>query len=108
MLGALPIELEDLRMDAATQNGEHKEPRYMLIWLALLILTAIEVAVASVGLNRTLLIWTLVGLAIWKAALVALYFMHLRFERLRLVILALAPVPLAFILVLAVLTEYSW
>ena len=95
-------------MDTATQEREHKEPRYMLIWLALLILTAIEVGVAGIGINRTLLIWTLVGLAIWKAALVALYFMHLRFERLRLIILALAPVPLAFILVLAVLTEFAW
>lgn len=95
-------------METTAENGEHKEPRYMLVWFGLAALTLIEVWVATTGLSRSLLIWVLVGLAIWKAALVALYYMHLRFERLRVVILALSPVPLAFILVLAVLTEYSW
>jgi hypothetical protein len=37
---------------------------------------------------------------------VAMYYMHLRFEPRRLIIMVLAPLPLALILVLAVLTEF--
>ncbi len=47
------------------------------------------------------------GLAVWKATLVAMYYMHLKFERLRLILLASAPLPLAVILVLAVLLEHA-
>lgn len=89
-------------------NTEHK-PNYYLIWLILAVLTAVEVAVAYLShLPRTVLIVVLVGLAIWKAVLVAMYYMHLRFERWRLIVMASAPIPLAFILVLAVLMEYAW
>jgi caa(3)-type oxidase subunit IV len=50
----------------------------------------------------------LIGLAVWKALLVALYFMHLRFEKNRMRIFALAPLPLTVIIVVAVLTEFVW
>ncbi len=92
-------------MEATRQERSH--PPYMLIWAALFVLTAVEVSVAFIGLPRTLTIWALVILAIWKALLVALYFMHLRFERLRVVMLAAVPLPLAFLLVLIVLVEYA-
>ena len=58
--------------------------------------------------SKTTLIIVLLALAVWKAILVALYFMHLRFEQRPLRILAVAPIPLAFILVLAVITEFRW
>lgn len=84
------------------------EPRYYLIWFVLLVLTLVEVGVAFIsGLPRSVLILVLVGLAIWKATLVALYYMHLKFERLRLILLATSPLPLAIILVLVVLMEYA-
>ena len=83
-----------------------KEPRYMAVFLGLAVLTAIEVGIAFVGLSRTATILILVGLAVWKALLVALYYMHLRFESIRLILMVVAPLPLAFILVLAVLTEF--
>lgn len=89
------------------EKVEKKAPNYYLIWLLLAILTAVEVAVAFIShLPRTALILILVGLAVWKATLVALYYMHLRFERLRLILLASAPLPLAVILVLALLLEH--
>jgi cytochrome c oxidase subunit 4 len=92
-------------MEATTR----RHPNYYGVWLALFVLTAIEVGVAFLShLPRTFLILALVFLAVWKALLVAMYYMHLRFERLRLIILAAVPLPLAFILVLAVLTEYVW
>jgi cytochrome c oxidase subunit 4 len=86
-----------------------KHPNYMGVWGALFLLTVVEVAVALLHfLPKHWLILMLVSLAIWKALLVALYYMHLKFERLRVAILAASPLPLAFILVLAVLTEYVW
>jgi hypothetical protein len=47
-------------------------------------------------------------MAFWKAALVGLYYMHLRFEPNRLRILAIAPLPLFAVLVCAVITEWIW
>lgn len=86
-----------------------QHPNYLAIWAYLFVLTIVEVAVAFLShLPRNLLLLALVFLAVWKAALVALYFMHLRFEGNRLRLLAAAPLPLAFILVLAVITEFRW
>jgi cytochrome c oxidase subunit IV len=85
----------------------HPAPNYMLIWVVLAVLTAGEVAIAFVShLPEFLLILILVGLAIWKAVLVALYYMHLKFEPQRLKIITLAPIPLAIILVVIVLNEH--
>jgi cytochrome c oxidase subunit 4 len=90
------------------ESAEKKQPSYMLIWFVLLVLTIVEVGIAYLSsLPRSVLIVVLVGLAIWKAALVAMYYMHLRFERLRVVLLAMAPLPLAVILVLVILLEYA-
>jgi caa(3)-type oxidase subunit IV len=92
----------------ARPSGKGKQPNYYFIWFVLFALTVVEVGVAFLsGLPRSVLILVLVGLAVWKAALVAMYYMHLRFERLRLVMLAVTPLPLAAILVLAVLLEYA-
>ena len=88
------------------EHAARKQPNYMAVFAMLAVLTLIEVGVAFVGFGRTATILILVGLAIWKAVLVALYYMHLRFEPPRLVIMVLAPLPLAIILVLAVLTEF--
>jgi cytochrome c oxidase subunit 4 len=86
---------------------EHKHPNYVLIWIYLAALTGVELAVALMKfLPRHALVVTLILLAIWKALLVALYFMHLKFEPKRLLIVVLAPLPLAVILVMFVLREH--
>jgi cytochrome c oxidase subunit 4 len=87
---------------------KHSHPNYIGIWVALAVLTGIELGVAFLPWGKMTLILILIGLAVWKALLVALYFMHLRFEPNRLRILAIAPLPLAVILVTAVITEYFW
>lgn len=89
----------------AGDEGRH-HPNYVAVWGGLALLTAIEVGVAFVNLPRQVIMLTLIGLAVWKALLVALYFMHLRFEPRRLVLIAAAPLALAPILVLAVMTEF--
>ena len=83
----------------------HKKSNYYRIWLYLLILTIAEVLAAfASGLPFQVLIFILLALAVWKAALVAMYYMHLRFEPPRLVMLALAPIPLAILITLVVVT----
>ncbi len=83
----------------------HKKPNYYLVWLYLLVLTIAEVMVAFIsGLPFEVLVFILLSLAIWKAALVAMYYMHLRFEPPRLVVLALAPLPLAVLITIVVVT----
>ena len=87
---------------------EHKHPNYIAIWIYLAVLTGVELVVAMLHfLPRQWLIGALVFLAIWKALLVALYFMHLKFEPKRLVVMILAPLPLAVIMVMFILQEFG-
>ena len=87
--------------------GGHEHPRYMLVWFWLAVLTVAEVAVVwFTALPKSWIVIALIIMAIWKALLVALYFMHLRFEPLRVAVLATSPLPLAVLLVMAVLQEY--
>jgi cytochrome c oxidase subunit 4 len=91
------------------ETTARKHPNYVAVWLYLAVLTAVEIGVAFLShLPKVVLMLALIFLAIWKALLVALYFMHLRFESNRLRIMAITPLPLALILVLAVITEYLW
>lgn len=91
---------------ADTAPVAHAQPNYIGIWVILAVLTLVEVGVAFIGLSKTMTILALLLLAVWKAALVALYYMHLRYEPGRLRLLALSPLPLAVLLVVAVLTEF--
>lgn len=87
-------------------NVDGKKPRYMLVFGGLALLTAIEVGIAFLGFSRSVTIMILIALAVWKAALVALYFMHLKWETKALRWLALAPLGPATIMVVVVLMEY--
>jgi cytochrome c oxidase subunit 4 len=91
---------------ADQSSARHAHPNYIGIWIALAVLTAIELGVAFLPFSKTVIILLLLLLAFWKAGLVALYYMHLRFEPNRLRILAVAPLPLIVILVAAVIQEY--
>ncbi len=91
------------------QRQHAKHPPYMWIFFALAVLTALELMIAFFqSWPKMAVILILVGLAVWKALLVALYYMHLRFEPNRLRILVIVPLPLVVILILAVITEYVW
>jgi cytochrome c oxidase subunit IV len=88
---------------------EHVRPNYILIWVYLFVLTVIEVLAAFLShIPKHWLILILIFLAVWKALLVAMFFMHLKFERWRLRVIFMVPLPLAAILVLAVITEKIW
>ena len=86
---------------------EHRHPNYIAIWIYLAALTGVELVVALLKfLPRQWLIGALIFLAVWKAMLVALYFMHLKFEPKRLIVMILAPLPLAVIMVMFILQEF--
>lgn len=88
-------------------ENDHKGPSYMTIFWWLAGFTAFEVAYSTV-LNppKPLLISGLVLLAAIKAVLVALYFMHLRFERKLLGILFASTLILGAILVSVGMAEH--
>jgi cytochrome c oxidase subunit IV len=71
------------------------------IWVVLVVLTLIEIVLAYVTMPITLMLIVLLGLSIIKAALIMAYFMHLKFERLSL-ILTLVPMLVVCILLLFV------
>jgi cytochrome c oxidase subunit 4 len=83
----------------------HQEPNYMKIFLALTVLTILEVAVVFLPMNKLLIGIMLVFMALAKAALVALYFMHLRFEKFALGIVALTPLIICVLLIFALLPD---
>lgn len=90
------------------QVAHRPHPNYIGVFIGLAVLTAVELTVAFLPWAKRTIILLLIFLAVWKAVMVALYFMHLRFESNRLRILAIAPLPLAVIMVMAVITEYVW
>ena len=59
----------------------HDEPNYMGVFWWLLALTLLELGVIYMPIHRMGILALLVVLAVSKAVLVALYFMHLKFER---------------------------
>ena len=54
------------------------------VWIALLVMTGIEVLLAYEQVPTLIMLTALLGLSIVKAALIIAYFMHLKFERLSL------------------------
>ena len=91
-----------------TEGQKRAHPNYWAVFAALAVLTAFELGVAFLPWSKTLLIFILVFLAVWKALMVALYFMHLRWEGNRMRIFVIAPLPLTVIIVIAVITEFRW
>jgi cytochrome c oxidase subunit IV len=81
------------------------QPPYLIIWGVLAVLMMSKVFIAFLGLPKTLTIVVLCVLALVKATLVALFYMHLKFEPQRLRMLVLVPLPLAVLLVLVVLAD---
>lgn len=62
------------------RQKEHPSDRlYLTVWLSLLMFTAITVGVTYLDMKK-LAVFTAMLIATAKAGLVAMYFMHLRFE----------------------------
>ena len=83
----------------------HSHHNYIKIFVILTVLTVIEVGVTFLGLPKMLLGAMLISLAVWKAALVAMHFMHLKFEKKTLTIVAIIPFILCVFLILMMLPD---
>ena len=86
-------------------HSAHSTAQYIKIFYILLALTIVEVAIVYLGLPKMLLVGLLVILAVWKAALVAMHFMHLKFEKTLLSIVAIIPFILCVFLILMLLPD---
>ncbi len=69
----------------------HEGPSYIAVFIYLTLLTGAELGVYGLGLPKTVMVGALVALALTKAALVAMFFMHLAMERKGLWIVAVTP-----------------
>jgi cytochrome c oxidase subunit IV len=85
----------------------HPQPNYMMVFYALFGLTIAEVAVTGFGLGQEVLIIILLVMAFVKAAMVAAYFMHLRYDNIVLSIIAVVPLILACIAIAVLSYEYT-
>jgi cytochrome c oxidase subunit 4 len=85
----------------------HASPNYMAIFWWLFALTIVEIAVIFMGLPKVVVAILLISLALSKASLVAMYFMHLRFERRTLGLIAVTPLVIGTLLVFILVPDQS-
>jgi cytochrome c oxidase subunit 4 len=83
----------------------HAEPNYIAVFVWLAALTAVEVGVVYLPLTKLAQAAILVVLAFTKAAMVALYFMHLKFERRTMLMVAVTPVILCIFLMFMLIPD---
>jgi caa(3)-type oxidase subunit IV len=67
-----------MQSDALQSEPSFGIRTYLLVFLGLAIVTAVELAMVSFGLARSVRVPILVLLSLGKASLVAAFFMHLR------------------------------
>jgi cytochrome c oxidase subunit 4 len=84
--------------------SEHKV-NYWSIWFYLLVMTIAEVGIVYIPMPRMMLAVILIAFALAKAILVAAYFMHLRWERKTMWIVAGAPMVFATILTIGLIPD---
>lgn len=73
-------------MEAEHEHFAGSNKLFISVWFWLLLLTGIEVFLGYIHIPIHIMLTILIGLSIIKAALIVAYFMHLRFERLSLVL----------------------
>ena len=98
-------------------HGAHAVPHghapnrkeYVVIFFVLAALTAIEVVVAQVpGLSKMVLGLLLVALAVTKALVVALYYMHMKHETKVMKLSVLIPMAAPAIYAIVLISETAW
>jgi cytochrome c oxidase subunit 4 len=90
---------------------EHKPNirEYMIIFVVLAVLTVLEVGVAKVpGVSKVAMSLALIGLALTKAAIVALFYMHLKHETKVLKFTVALPMAAPTIYALVLISEAAW
>ena len=94
----------ELPVHGSTSRGR----QYLIIFFVLFVLTAVEVGVAYVRGHKVEVVVTLFALALVKAACVALFFMHLKWETKVLRATVVVPLILPVLYALVLITEAAW
>jgi caa(3)-type oxidase subunit IV len=77
----MAVESATAQAPAGAMAPEHEEPNYIAVFIYLALLTGAELGVYAMSFPKPVMIGLLVALALAKAVLVAMYFMHLAMER---------------------------
>ena len=64
----------------AEEQRHHGKAQFYWVWIALLVITALEVFLTYQNLQPMRMLTILMGLSLVKAALIIGYFMHMKFE----------------------------
>src|SRR5882672_3984243 len=64
----------------AEGQRHHGKAQFIWVWVALLIMTGIEVYLAYQNMEPVRMLSILMGLSLLKAGLIIAYFMHMKFE----------------------------
>jgi len=64
----------------AEEQRHHKKAQFLWVWVALLVITGIEVYLTYQNMAPLKMLTILMGLSLIKAALIIGFFMHLRYE----------------------------
>jgi cytochrome c oxidase subunit 4 len=92
----------------AGHGGTSRARQYLTIFFVLFLLTVIEVAVTYLPGHKTEVVVVLFALALVKAACVALFFMHLKWETRVLRVTVVAPLSLPVLYALVLVSEAAW
>jgi cytochrome c oxidase subunit 4 len=79
-------------------HGEIHYKQYAMTWFWLLVMTMLALGLGYVSMPEGIKGLLLVGITLAKIILIAAIFMHLKFERMNLVMLTFSPLVLALIL----------
>jgi cytochrome c oxidase subunit 4 len=100
--------LTETPVQAAAHGGVSRTRQYLTIFFVLFVLTVLEVAVAYVQGHKTEVVVALFALALVKAACVALFFMHLKWETRVLRAIVVVPLALPVLYAVVLISEGAW
>src|SRR5215207_1184540 len=106
--GVHPFRVGDEVPPARAREHVHFEggtKMFLNVLLGLLVLTFIEVFLAYIHVPLSIMLTLLIGLSLVKAAMIVAYFMHLRFERMSLVLTLIPTVAVCICLLFIVFPD---
>lgn len=106
--GVRPFSIDEAVPPARAAEHVHFEGAtrlFLYVLGALLVLTVVEVFLAYIHLPLTLMLIILMGLSLIKAAMIVAYFMHLKFERMSLVLTLIPTVVICICLLFIVFPD---
>lgn len=101
----------EVAINSHEAHAEHTGPSYIAVFIYLAVLTGVELLVYAMNFPTDLKIGLLVALAMAKALLVAMYFMHLATEHKALWVIAATPmilVAFCYLMLRPDLSKRAW